>query len=212
MLAMPRPIHFELDATERICTGIAERGIAVEPNFLPASAIAALAAHARQQDVAGEFHAAAIGREALRVEQRAIRGDRIAWLDETDPSPAVQSAWYALSELRQALNAALLLGLFAFEGHYAIYPPGASYRRHRDRFRDDDARVLSCVLYLNRDWGASDGGLLRIHIASGECCDVTPIGGTLVCFLSEQFEHEVLPATRERLALTGWFRRRALSA
>ena len=199
-------------AVERICTGIAERGIAAEPNFLPASAIASLAAHARQQDVAGEFHAAAIGRKAHRVEQPAIRGDRIAWLDEADPSPAVQSAWRALSELRLALNAALLLGLFAFEGHYAIYPRGAVYRRHRDRFRDDDARVLSCVLYLNRDWAASDGGLLRIHIGGGERCEVLPIGGTLVCFLSEHFEHEVLAATRERLALTGWFRRRALSA
>jgi SM-20-related protein len=27
-------------------------------------------------------------------------------------------------------------------------------------------------------------------------------------FLTERFEHEVLPATRERLSITGWFRRR----
>jgi SM-20-related protein len=39
--------------------------------------------------------------------------------------------------------------------------------------------------------------------------DVLPVAGTLVCFLSDRFEHEVLPATRERLSLTGWFRRRA---
>ena len=32
--------------------------------------------------------------------------------------------------------------------------------------------------------------------------------GTLVCFLSERFEHEVLPATRSRWSLTGWFRSR----
>jgi len=31
-----------------------------------------------------------------------------------------------------------------------------------------------------------------------------------VCFLSERFEHEVLPAKRERVALTGWFRRRGI--
>jgi SM-20-related protein len=30
-----------------------------------------------------------------------------------------------------------------------------------------------------------------------------------VCFLSERFEHEVLPATRERLSIAGWFRRRS---
>ncbi|MCO6705038.1 2OG-Fe(II) oxygenase, partial [Streptomyces sp. CHB9.2] len=38
--------------------------------------------------------------------------------------------------------------------------------------------------------------------------DVLPLGGSLVCFLSGQLPHEVLPATRERLSLTGWFRRR----
>ena len=32
--------------------------------------------------------------------------------------------------------------------------------------------------------------------------------GTLVVFLSADVPHEVLPATRDRLSLTGWFRRR----
>ncbi len=32
--------------------------------------------------------------------------------------------------------------------------------------------------------------------------------GTLAVFLSANLPHEVLPATRERLSLTGWFRRR----
>ena len=35
--------------------------------------------------------------------------------------------------------------------------------------------------------------------------------GTFVAFLSADFEHEVLPARRERLALAGWFRRRVLT-
>ena len=34
-----------------------------------------------------------------------------------------------------------------------------------------------------------------------------PEGGTLVCFLSDRFHHEVLPARRERLSITGWFTR-----
>ena len=105
------------------------------------------------------------------------------------------------------LNQTLLLGLFSPEGHYAIHPPGAGYRRHCDCFRDDDARVL-CVLYLNSGWSKQDGGALADAFRRGQQCDVLPIGGTLVCFLSERFEHEVLPAKRERAALTGWFRRR----
>lgn len=30
----------------------------------------------------------------------------------------------------------------------------------------------------------------------------------MLCFSSERFHHEVLPARRERLSVTGWFRRR----
>ncbi len=200
----------ESSAIARVCSGIAERGVAVEPNFLSATSVAALRGDARQRDAAGEFHAAGVGRAAHRVARTEIRGDRIAWLDESDAAPAAQTALQALSDLRRALNVALFLGLFTFEGHYAIYPRGAIYRRHRDRFRDDDERVLSCVLYLNDGWAASDGGALRIHIDDYERLDVLPLGGTLVCFLSERFLHEVLPARRERFALTGWFRRRPM--
>jgi hypothetical protein len=64
---------------------------------------------------------------------------------------------------------ALQLGLFDFECHFALYPPGAGYRRHLDRFTgrdssaDEGARVLSCVLYLNREWGPEDRGQLRLY-------------------------------------------------
>ena len=114
----------------------------------------------------------------------------------------------ALEALRIAVNRELTLGLWRYEGHYALYPPGARYARHVDRFRDDDARVLSVVLYLNRDWHADEGGALRIGRRAGPARDVLPAGGTLVAFLAAEFEHEVLPATRSRLAVSGWFRTR----
>jgi SM-20-related protein len=40
---------------------------------------------------------------------------------------------------------------------------------------------------------------------SADHFDVAPIGGTFVTFLSAEYEHEVLPARRERASLTGWF-------
>jgi SM-20-related protein len=198
-------------ACDRICAAIAAEGCAVEGDFLPQATIYALAREARARDAAGEFHAAGVGRGAAR-QQRDVRGDRIVWLDQSAASPVEKPVWRALGELRLALNATLQLGLFSLECHYAVYPPGAFYRRHRDRFRDgdmaSDVRVISCAMYLNRDWSPADGGALRIYDGD-RVRDVLPVGGTLVCFLSDRFEHEVLPATRERLALTGWFRRRA---
>ena len=111
---------------------------------------------------------------------------------------------------RRRSTGAFFLGLDSFEGHYALYPPGACYRRHRDRFRDDDARVISCALYLNDDWSVADGGALRMHLPDGPH-DIVPAGGAFVCFIAEHFEHEVLPSARERLAVSGWFRRRRSS-
>jgi SM-20-related protein len=190
-----------------ICATIEERGWAVQALFLPEAAIAALRNEAIERDAAGEFRAAGVGRAAGRIRRTDIRGDRTRWLDENEPCAAAAPLWEALGELRAALNESLFLGLDSFEGHYAIYPPGAVYRRHRDRFRDDDARVISIVLYLNRDWSAQDGGALRLQLDQGPH-DILPIGGTLVIFLAERFEHEVLPAARHRLAVAGWFRRR----
>ncbi len=190
------------------CAALAADGIAVVPDFLPAPVGLALAAEARRRDALGDFCAAEIGRGADRVRRSDIRGDRTLWLDAEAPAPAERALWQMLEQLRVALNEATFIGLFSFEGHYALYPPGACYRRHRDRFRDNDARVLSCVLYLNRAWTAADGGALRIYLSGSTSRDVLPVGGTLVCFLADQYEHEVLPATRERLAICGWFRRR----
>jgi SM-20-related protein len=198
-------------AIDRICAAIADEGCAIEADFLPQASVAALADEAHARDAAGEFHAAGVGRGAARVQRSDVRGDRILWLDPSLASSAQRPFWQALDALRLALNETLLLGLFSFEGHYALYPPGAYYRRHRDQFRgagSADIRVISCAMYLNENWALADGGPLRIY--DGELMrDVLPVAGTLVCFLSDRFEHEVLPATRERLALTGWFRRRA---
>ena len=198
-------------AIDRICAAIADDGCAVEADFLSRVEVAALADEARARDAAGEFHAAGIGRGTARVQRSDVRGDRIFWLDQSSAGTIEQPFWQALDALRGALNEALLLGLFSFEAHYAVYPPGAFYRRHRDQFRSrvssSDVRVISCVMYLNEDWTSADGGALRMY-DDERVRDVLPVAGTLVCFLSDRFEHEVLPATRERLALTGWFRRR----
>ena len=192
----------------RTCAAVTADSRAVIPEFLPEPLVVALAATARRREAAGEFRAARIGRGMDRVERGDIRGDRTLWLDDQAHDPAERALAQVLERLRVALNETTFLGLIAFEGHYALYPPGAYYRRHRDRFRDDDTRVLSCVLYLNEAWTTRDGGMLRIYLPKNQSSDILPLGGTLVCFLAERFEHEVLPATRERLSIAGWFRRR----
>jgi len=182
-------------------------GFAAVPSFLGDGQVAALRQLALARHAAGAFRRAAIGTGERRQVRDDLRGDEILWMPP-EPTGPERALLDVLESLRLTLNRELALGLFELECHYALYPPGKAYARHLDRFATGASRVVSCILYLNEGWTAADGGMLRLY-ADEEVVDVLPEGGTLVAFLSERFWHEVLPATRPRLSLTGWFRRRA---
>jgi SM-20-related protein len=200
------------DAIAALVDAIAERGHAIGRRALPDATLAALRARVAALDAAHALRPATVGHGETSGRHAGVRGDRIRWLDEASPDPAEAAALGLLDALRVACNRSLMTGLVEYEGHYALYPPGASYARHRDCFRDDDTRVISAVLYLNDGWRVEDGGALRLYVDGGRAIDVWPEAGTLVAFLSARFDHEVLPARRPRLALTGWFRRRPLAS
>ncbi|QXH51790.1 2OG-Fe(II) oxygenase [Pseudomonas fakonensis] len=190
-----------------IVDDLATRGWSQQTLFLPDALSRALAAECRRRYAEGELNPAGVGRGAAQEVREAIRGDQIQWLDPGESAPCDQYLG-AMDSLRQAINQGLFLGLEDFECHFALYPPGAFYRRHLDRFRDDDRRMVSAVYYLNENWQPADGGQLRMFLAGEQVHDVQPVAGTLVVFLSGDVPHEVLAAGRERLSLTGWFRRR----
>lgn len=190
----------------QIADALAQQGWSVVRGFLPAAAAQALAADLRQRLDAGELRPAGIGGGRRHAVRDDVRGDAISWLEPPGANAAQRAAFTAFEWLRLALNRDLQLGLFDLECHYACYAPGAFYRRHLDRLSGDDRRILSCILYLNAEWQPADGGALRLFAPSGPI-EVPPRAGTLATFFSARFEHEVLPAQRERLSLTGWFRR-----
>jgi SM-20-related protein len=209
----PKPMMPESALHAHVAGRLHGNGYCVVEEFLEPEAVAALARECRDLEQRGMLAPAGIGRHGQRQVDPALRGDRTRWFEPPTLSAARSRYWTRVDALRQALNRNLLLGLDGFDAHYALYPPGTRYARHRDRFRDDDTRVLSSVLYLNPDWGGVDGGELRIYRDAEACerhVDVQPQGGTLVLFLSADFDHEVLPAARERLSIAGWFRRAAL--
>jgi SM-20-related protein len=169
----------------------------------------AAAAEARELAAAGQLLPAATGRAGDR-RFAGLRGDSTLWLDDPACGPAARELLAALDGLRGELNRRLLLGLDSVEAHFAHYPPGAGYARHRDRFRSDDARVLSLVVYLNPDWPDDAGGELRLHLPEG-AHDIAPRLGTIAIFLSASVEHEVLAADRPRFSVAAWFRQRPRS-
>lgn len=190
---------------------LATHGYAVVPDFLPATSVATLAEEAQSLRAAGCMRRAGVGKAAETSVNDDLRGDFIHWLDADACSPAQRAYLDNLETLRMEVNRSLYLGLFDFEGHFAIYPPGAFYRKHLDQFREDSRRTLTAILYLNQGWQEAHGGKLRLYLdesGDGESLDIEPRGGTLVTFLSSRFWHEVLPANRARISITGWFRTR----
>lgn len=133
-----------------------------------------------------------------------IRNDQIGWINENDLSASERELFTLFEQLRVQLNRELFLGLKDFEAHYARYDAGHFYRPHVDRFRDDDKRTISVVVYLNEDWRSGDGGELRLLVDPPVL--VEPKAKTLVMFTSADIEHEVLESRRERLSIAAWFR------
>ncbi len=191
---------------ERAVVALEEQGWCVIDDALPEAIVAALAnecAAARPT----EFKPAGIGRRDDYQRDTTIRSDRIRWIE---PSLDAGQQYLALmDELRGALNRRLYLGLFDYECHYARYEPGAFYRKHLDSFTGSRNRVLSTVLYLNRDWRTEEGGELCLYRDEKGIETILPEWNRFAIFLSERFPHEVKPATRERLSIAGWFRVRS---
>lgn len=192
-----RPIinHFET-----IANGLAENGFAVIDGFLDEIEVNAILALELFAD--GKLRQAGIGKLGKQINE-AIRGDHIQWVEKESAAPALKLYLKKLDVLRLFLNQSLYLSLKDYEVHLAHYPIGTFYKRHLDQFKWDDHRKLSVIVYLNRDWNENEGGQLRMHLKDKRV-DYFPLAGRLICFRSDLIEHEVLPALRERLSITGW--------
>jgi len=199
------------DKFDRIVNDLAETGLSICDDFISPMMVSSLAHEIRDLWQRGEFRHAKVGKGASLQLRPEIRNDRVHWLDRENLSPVQQPYFLELETLRSYINRNLFLGLIEYEGHFALYPPGAYYNVHYDRFVGSMERVVSCILYLNQDWQPEDGGALKIY-AGNELStlplpmQVLPQGGRLVTFISDRFPHEVLPANRDRMSLTGWFR------
>ena len=229
----PAPL-FGANLTTSLIEDLAERGWAHAPAALDPGLVTALRSEAGALDDAGDTQAARIGRGAVETRRDAVRRTRIAWLDGA--SPAQRRFLDGAEALRLEINQALFAGLFEFEAHFAVYPPGGFYARHLDAFaprpgaqpsaalgpKAGRSRVISMVVFLNRSWREADGGRLAIWppAAYGEdgrpdltaldtiapAAEVAPEPGGLVLMMSEAIPHEVRLSHAARYAIAGWFR------
>ena len=189
------------------CADLLRCGLAVHDQFIGEQRVGELARCAERRRSRGDFAAARVGADHRVRLRDDIRGDRTCWFT----APLFEAELKLLNDLEQLrldLNSGGYLGLFDLELHYAWYEPGAGYARHVDQLQGRNRRRVTLVLYLNDAWTSEAGGQLRIFDGN-ETLDIEPIGGRLVCFLTEGREHAVLATRQDRLSITGWFRQRS---
>ncbi|MBN8576259.1 MAG: 2OG-Fe(II) oxygenase [Cytophagales bacterium] len=191
------------DKLNQLADGLAESGFAVIDDFLLPAEVNAILQLDEFQTGLLHFKKAGIGHRQEKQVNEGIRGDYIQWIDRTQAAPALQVYLEKLQQVIGFVNQTLYLSLKDYELHLTQYPTGTFYKRHLDQFKKDDHRKLSAICYLNTNWKPEEGGQLKLYLPHQQL-EIFPIAGRLVCFRSDLIEHEVLPASRPRLSLTGW--------
>lgn len=152
-----------------------------------------------------QLRRAAIGTSKLH--QSTIRGDQIAWLEDSQSEFLDQ----LIANLMKELSEYFRCHLERFEGHFSYYAPGTRYQAHYDQSSapgsETTDRVFSFILYLNDGWQKFDGGELRLLLDKNSI-DIEPRLGNFVIFRSDTILHEVLETRAGRWAVSGWFRRK----
>jgi SM-20-related protein len=148
---------------------------------------------------------AGTGNKTIIDHNKLLRGDSIHWLDRAHNNIYENSFFDLMDRFVKYLNENCYTGINSYEFHYTLYAPGTFYKKHMDRFQNNDSRKFSMIMYLNAEWIAEDGGELCIHHEAG-LQNISPLNGKVVFFKSNELEHEVLMTNKNRMSITGWLK------
>lgn len=179
--------------------------VGIAENFLNKSLAANLAKNLNSLYTEKQLNAAGTGNDTLVEHNKLFRSDMIYWLDRQHNNPHENDFFDLIDKFVSHLNATCYTSITGYEFHYAYYEKGSFYKKHIDQFRNNSSRQYSLIFYLNEDWLATDGGELCIYHAN-TVQKISPENGKSVFFRSSDLEHEVLPATKARLSVTGWLK------
>ncbi len=180
--------------------------VGISPFFLNKTLAAGLLAHANDLYQSDTMFSAGIGNKRIKDAVQSMRSDKIHWLDKSSENEFEQAFLLQVDQFIARLNETCYAGINASEFHYAVYEKGGYYKRHKDQFQSNSDRKYSLITYLNTDWQDEDGGQLQIY--KNEIPQkIQPHAQTAVLFKSDESEHEVTPANRTRMSITGWLKR-----
>ncbi len=151
------------------------------------------------------FSKAKIGDKQNEIEHKAIRSDKIFWLDRKHNNEEEHLFLDKMDEFITYLNRTCFTGIKSCEFHYAMFNIGDFYSKHKDSFQQHGNRAFSMIHYLNPNWETVDGGELAVY-QNNEQQLIEPTNGKTVFFKSTDLMHEVLATTQQRLSITGWLK------
>lgn len=179
--------------------------IGIDPLFLNTDLAAGLHQTILQLQKDELMTAAGIGNEKLKDAQQKMRSDKIYWMDKKHTNIYEQEFLQLVEDFIDHLNSTCYTGINGYEFHYAVYEEGSFYKRHKDQFKNDSNRKYSLINYLNKNWLEEEGGQLMIY-QDEAMQKILPQAQTAVFFKSDEMEHEVKKANRQRMSITGWLK------
>lgn len=148
----------------------------------------------------------------------AIRNDRVIWVEGFEAGCSEIN--HLIQTLCSVITNSSRLSIYSgndfdkivinrrTKAHVACYPGyGTAYVKHVDN-PNNDGRVITAIYYINKEWDTErDGGLLRMFpVGMEEIANIEPLFDRVLFFWSDRRNpHEVLPAYRDRFAITVWF-------
>ena len=197
----------ELDQYEQLIQGLIASNYGCIDDFITTDEVAGLRNNIKSLTDVGRMHAAGLGKNDNFQKDKRFRGDRIKWLNQSDNDTQENIFHLKINGFIAHLNKTCYTSINSFESHYASYEKDSFYKRHLDQFKNDSSRKFSVIMYLNEDWLETDGGLLSLYPEGKAQINISPKGGRLVFFRSDEMEHEVKPSTtRERISIAGWMK------
>ena len=197
----------EYNQFEGLIQGLIDQEYGCCNDFVLPSTLTGLRANIKNLSESGDMNPSGFGNQIDSQKDKKIRGDRISWIGADSTNPFELIYLRKLEKFILHLNRTCFTSITSFESHYSNYEKKSFYKRHIDQFKNEKGRKYSIVLYLNQDWKEEDGGLLSLHPKGGEQIDISPLGGRIVLFRSDEMEHEVHASfTRDRRSIAGWLK------
>lgn len=192
---------------EELIQGLIDNDFGCCNDFLLPSTIIGLNANLQLLSDFDKLQVSGIGNRLDFQKNASIRGDKINWIADQSTNPYELDYLKKIQRFVRYLNQTCFTAITSFESHYAAYGVNSFYKRHLDQFKNEKGRKYSIVLYLNENWTDEDGGFLSLYPKLKDQINISPLGGRLVLFKSDEMEHEVHPSlTRERRSIAAWLK------